>query len=178
MLKRNIDILLFSSIVAMLELLGNAQISVLPFLGVALFMSVILYTTEQLGLLLEKFRKGVWLYFVAVVLLFNSSLFVLTDAKDRYVLLWLQLAWFIPAVISYFIKKKCDKNLVLSQELFQWYLLFILFIVGERVMNGLDVFYNVDVDIFHLLFAIVIWKCLSIPLFFYQKRGKKADSIN
>lgn len=178
MLKRNIGILLFSILVAMLEVIGNAQMPVLPFLGVALLMSVILYITEQSGLLLEKFRKSVWSYFVAVVLLFNSSLFVLTDAKDRYVLLWIQLAWLIPAVISYFIKKTCDENLVFSQEIFQWYLLFALFIVGERVMNGLDIFNNVDVDIFHLLFAIVVWKCLSIPLFFYQKRGKKVDSIN
>lgn len=87
MLKRNIGILLFSSIVAVLELIGNAQISVLPFLAVTLLFSFAIYMAEQSELFLDKFKKNLWLYFVLVVFLFHSSLFFLTDAKDRYVLL-------------------------------------------------------------------------------------------
>lgn len=174
MLKRNIGILLFSSIVAVLELIGNAQISVLPFLAVTLLFSFAIYMAEQSELFLDKFKKNLWLYFVLVVFLFHSSLFFLTDAKDRYVLLWVQLGWLVLAIISYFIKKKCDEYLVLSQEIFQWFLLFAVLIVGERFMNGLNIFYNVDVDIFHLLLAIVVWRSLPIPLFFYQKRKQKS----
>lgn len=55
MLKRNIGILLFSSIVAVLELIRNAQISVLLFLTVMLLLSFAIYMAEQSELFLEKF---------------------------------------------------------------------------------------------------------------------------
>lgn len=57
MLKRNIGILLFSSIVAVLELIRNAQISVLLFLTVMLLLSFAIYMAEQSELFLEKFKK-------------------------------------------------------------------------------------------------------------------------
>lgn len=169
---RKIHIVLYSMIAAFLSIFGGDGFSWMTFCVVAVLLVSALYLTDKLEVMLN-FKKYQELFlFLVFVLFFNFTLFFFTDQKDRFVLFFIQLIWFVLAIISYFIKQKLiqNKRTNFVQEMIEWFLVFAILVAGERIVNELELFHSINIDIFHLLISGLLWRMFLVFLKFRQEK--------
>lgn len=107
--------------------------------------------------------KDINLYLLTLVMLVFSNIILnfLTDNKDFSILFILQICIGFFSIFMYFLKKIIlDKNIKISMDILIIYSSFFILIFIERLINSIEYFNSLNLDIFHLLIIIILWDIL------------------
>ncbi len=174
MINRKKLLLPYCFVASFFSIVGGYFFSFLNFTITMISLFVALYLSENMNDVLWKKVKGEKSILLGLMILFlNGFVLLLTDRKDFYVLFVIQLFWYFFAFLSYFIKRKVlrREGVDFLQELFQWVVSLAALLLIERGFNFIAYYVDINVEVFHLLVAILIWKLFTVFSVYREKIG-------